>query len=205
MGFGCGDATEAHVGHTLLRQFVQGGQRELTVRERLASLRPEAEVRPDDLVAEPDQARQVGRRRRARPHIVERGLIEARSPSPHLVRDVHRMALAHEVLVPSHPTVGRRLPRLAGQRRAVHHHDGHVAVAALRHHVPHVHLIDGDVPARAKVAQLTLRLFDLLAADEEAALRLEHQRRVRRLDVLERLRAARRRPCRALLQGRPPR
>ena len=31
-------------------------------------------------------------------------------------------------------------------------------------------------------------LFDLLAADEEAALCLQHQRRVRRLHILERLR-----------------
>ena len=43
-------------------------------------------------------------------------------------------------------------------------------------------------PARTEVAQLTLCLFDLLAADEEAALCLQHQWRVRRLDVLECLR-----------------
>ena len=67
----------------------------------------------------------------------------------------------------------------------MHHHYRHVAIAALRHHVAHVHLIDGDVPARAEVAQLTLRLFDLFATDEEAALCLQHQGRVRRLNVLE--------------------
>ena len=63
-----------------------------------------------------------------------------------------------------------------------------VAVAALRHHVAHVHLVDGDVPPGAEVAQLPLRLFNLLAANEEAALRLQHQRLVGRLNVLERLR-----------------
>ena len=70
----------------------------------------------------------------------------------------------------------------------MHHHHGHVAIAALRHHVAHVHLIDGDVPARAEVAQLTLCLFDLLAANEEAALRLQHQGRVGSLNILECLR-----------------
>ena len=98
------------------------------------------------------------------------------------------MALADEVLVPSHAPVRRRLPRLARQGRAVHHHDRNVAVAALRHHVPHVHLVDGDVTAGREVSQLHCGLFDLLAADEEAALRLQHQRRVGRLHVLERLR-----------------
>ncbi len=60
----------------------------------------------------------------------------------------------------------------------MNHHHGHVAIAALGHHVAHVHLVDGDVPARAEVAQLTLGLFNLLAADEEAALCLQHQGRV---------------------------
>ena len=60
----------------------------------------------------------------------------------------------------------------------MNHHHGRVAVAALRHHVPHVHLVDGDVPPGAEVAQFPLRLFDLVAADEEAALGLQHQRRV---------------------------
>ena len=98
------------------------------------------------------------------------------------------MAPAHEVLVPAHSAVRRGLPRLARQRRAMDHHHRHVAVAALRHHVAHVHLVDGDVPAGAEVAQLALRLFDLLATDEEAALGLQHQRLVRRLHILECLR-----------------
>ena len=68
------------------------------------------------------------------------------------------------------------------------HHDRKVAVAALRHHVPHVHLVDGDVPPGTEVAQLALRLIGLLAADEEAPLCLQHQRRVGGLDVLEGLR-----------------
>ena len=68
------------------------------------------------------------------------------------------------------------------------HHHGDVAVAALRHHVPHVHLVDGDVPARAEAAQLHLRLLSFVAADEEAALCLQHQGRVRRLKILEGLR-----------------
>ena len=98
------------------------------------------------------------------------------------------MALAHEVLVPPHPAVRRGLPGLASQRRAVDHHHRDVAVAGLRHHVAHVHLVDGDVPARTEAAHLHLRLFGLLAADEEAALGLQHQGRVGCLDVLESLR-----------------
>ena len=43
-------------------------------------------------------------------------------------------------------------------------------------------------PPGTEVAQLRLRLLDLLAADVEAALGLQHQRRVRRLHVLEGLR-----------------
>jgi len=69
----------------------------------------------------------------------------------------------------------------------VDHHHRHVAVAALRHHEPHVHLVDGDVSAGTE-ADLHLRLLGLLAADEEAPLRLQDQRRVRGADVLERLR-----------------
>jgi hypothetical protein len=68
------------------------------------------------------------------------------------------------------------------------HHYWEVGVPALRHHVPHVHLIDGDVTPRTKVAQLTLRLFSLFAADEEAALCFQHQRRVGCLNTLECLR-----------------
>ena len=68
------------------------------------------------------------------------------------------------------------------------HHHRHVAVTALRHHVAHVHLVDGDVPTGAEVAQFRLRLIDLVAADEEAALGLQHQRRVRGLHILEGLR-----------------
>ena len=56
----------------------------------------------------------------------------------------------------------------------MHHDHRNVAVVSLRHHVAHVHLVDGDVAARAEVARSTLRLFDLLAADEEAALCLQH-------------------------------
>ena len=66
------------------------------------------------------------------------------------------------------------------------HHDRH-AVAALRHHVAHVHLVDGDVSSRTKVAQLGLRLFDLVAADEEAALGFQDEGLVRSLYILEAL------------------
>src|SRR6185436_9167679 len=101
-----------------------------------------------------------------------------RSPAPDLIRHVYGMALAHEVLVPPHSTVCRGLPRLARERRAMNHHHGYVAFAALRHHVAHVHLIACDVPPRTEVAKHTLCLFNLFAADEETALRLEHQRLV---------------------------
>ena len=151
---GRGQAAIADVGHALLRQLVHRGHRELGVRERGARLRAEAEVRPDDLVAESQQGGQAARGRGARTHVVEEGLIEARAPAAHLVRHVHRMALAHEVLVPAHPAVRCRLPRLAGQRRAVDHHHRDVAVATLGHHVAHVHLVDGDVPAGTEAAQL---------------------------------------------------
>ena len=187
-GVGVGYAAKTDVGHTLLREFVQGSDRELSVRVRSTRLRADAEVRPDDLVTESDPAREAAPRRRARSHVVEHRLVETRSPAPDLVRHVDGMALAHEVLVPPHSTVRRGLPRLARQGRAMNHHHGYVAIAALRHHVAHVHLVDGDVPARAEVAQLTLGLFNLLAADEEAALRLQHQGRVGSLNIFERLR-----------------
>jgi hypothetical protein len=58
----------------------------------------------------------------------------------------------------------------------------------LRHHEAHVHLVHGDVAGGTQVAQLHFCLVGLLAADEEAALGLQHQRRVRRLHVLECLR-----------------
>ena len=178
VGLGVGTPPKADVGHPLLRELVHRGHRELAVGIGLARFQAEAEVGPDTLVAESQPAGKAGRRHGARADVVEDSLVEARSTAPHLVRHVHGMALANEVLVPTHSTVWRGLPGLARQRRAMHHHHGHVAIAALRHHVPHVHLIDGDVSPGAEVAQLTLRLFDLLAADEEAALGLQHQRRV---------------------------
>src|SRR5207247_2083924 len=75
-----------------------------------------------------------------------------------LVRDVDRMALANEVLVPAHSAIRCRLPRLSGQRRAVDHDDGTAAFATARHHVAHVHLVDGDVPPAPELAQLAVRL-----------------------------------------------
>ena len=183
-----GYAAETHVGDTLFGQFVHGGHGELTVRVGSTRFRTEAEVRPDDLVTESKPAGEGAGRRRARPHVVEDGLIEARSPATDLVGDIHGMALADEVLIPAHSSVRGRFPRLARQRCAMHHDDRNVAVAALRHHIPHVHLIDGDVSARAEVPQLTLRLLDLLAANEEAALRLQNQRCLRGLHILECLR-----------------
>src|SRR6185295_9005483 len=58
----------------------------------------------------------------------------------------------------------------------------------LRHHETHVHLVHGDVAGRTEVAEFHVRLVGPFAADEEAALGLQHQRRVRRLHILERLR-----------------
>ena len=64
------------------------------------------------------------------------------------------------------------------------HHHRKVAITALRHHVADVHLIDGDVALRTEVAQFHPCLFNLVAADEEAALRLQHEGRVGRLTSL---------------------
>ena len=69
----------------------------------------------------------------------------------------------------------------------MNHHDGDV-LAILRHHVPDVHLVHSDVAGRAEIAQLPLRLLDGFATDEEAALGLQDQRCVGRLQILESLR-----------------
>ena len=177
VGLGVG-RPRVHVGHALLRQLIDGGHRELAVRERGARFEPKRKFGQTPSSLNRSQGGLIGRWRRSRAHVVEDGLIEARSPAPDLVGDVDGMALAHEVLVPPHSAVRRRLPGLAGQGRAVDHDHRKVAVTALRHHVPHVHLVDGDVPPGTEVAQLAFRLLDLLAADEEAALCLQHQRRV---------------------------
>lgn len=84
------------------------------------------------------------------------------------------MPFPHEVLIATHPAVGRGLPRLASQGRAVNHHHRE-PVAALRNHVPHIHLIDGDVPPRSELAWLDSCLCRLFAADEEAPLCLQHE------------------------------
>jgi hypothetical protein len=44
------------------------------------------------------------------------------------------------------------------------------------------------VPGRTEAAQFHVRLVGLFAGDEDAALGLQHQWRVRRLHILERLR-----------------
>ena len=176
------------VGHGLLRQFVNRAHRKLTVGERDARCRAEAEVRPDHLVAESKQRGLVGDRGLPGAHVVEDGLIEARTAAPYLVGDVHGMALAHEVLVPSHAAVRRGLPRLAGQGCAIDHDHRDVPGPVLRHHEAHVHLVHTDVAGRTEAAHLHFCLVGLLAADEEAALGLQHQRRVRRLQRPECLR-----------------
>ena len=51
--------------------------------------------------------------------------VESRARARHLIGEIHRPIAAHEVLVPSHAPVGRRLPGLAAQTAAVHHHDRH--------------------------------------------------------------------------------
>jgi hypothetical protein len=50
----------------------------------------------------------------------------------------------------------------------VDHHHWHVAVTTLRHHEPHVHLVDGDVTVRTQTTVLQPRLRDRLAANEES-------------------------------------
>ena len=53
------------------------------------------------------------------PDVVEDGLVESRPPASHLIRQVHGMPLAHEVLVPTHPAVWRGFPRLPQLNGAV--------------------------------------------------------------------------------------
>ena len=81
--------------------------------------------------------------------------IEARPRARHLIGEIDRPIAAHEVLVPSHPPVGRRLPRLAAQTAAVHHHHRQMAIAVRRNLVLHVHLVDGDVAAAEPAASAT--------------------------------------------------
>jgi hypothetical protein len=58
----------------------------------------------------------------------------------------------------------------------MNHYDRKFAVACLRHHVPHIHLVNSNVSAWTEVAKLALRLFNFLATDKEAALCLKYQR-----------------------------
>src|SRR5690606_24095318 len=177
----------AHVGYGLLRQLVDCCERELTIREGLTRLRSKAKIRPHTFIAEAKPLGLFGGSGGTCTHVVEDRLIEAGTAAAYLVRHIDRMAVADEVFVPSHSPIGRRFPALAGQRRAMNHHDRKLLVDGLRHHVPHVHLIDRDVPVRTQIAELISSLRDPFTADIKAALRFEHERLRRDLHVAQRL------------------
>src|ERR1700733_16256469 len=100
--------------------------------------------------------------------LCEVSCIEAGAAARHLLCQVHRPALAHEVLAPAHPAVRSGLPGLAAETASVHHDDRNVCRTAGRRLVLHVHLVDGDVAASDESLGLS--------ADEETTLFLHHQR-----------------------------
>ena len=148
--------------------------RRTSARTETPSTRPGGS--PRGCRAAPTAAARRSSRRRSRSN---------RSPSARATlgpRD-RRCGPAHEVFVPAHAAVGRRLPRLAAQAAAVNHDDGHVPIAAHRDLILHVHLVDHDLAAAERGAgrRRRLRQLLLLAADEETALARDRQRPVRSL------------------------
>ena len=120
----------------------------------------------------------------ARFGLVQHRLIESRTPAARLIDDVGRDALADEVRIPALTTVRRRLERGTGVRGAVHHDHRPARRGPLRRNLElHVHLADGDLLRRGRRRLLARRrerdrgvVGDLRhAADEEAALILEHE------------------------------
>src|SRR5215210_6664463 len=83
------------------------------------------------------------------------------------------MAAADEVLVPTHPTVGCGLPRLAGQAAPVNEDDG-ITDGADRDLITDVHLIDGDRAVRGTGRRARERVrVNIATADKEAALLID--------------------------------
>ncbi len=84
------------------------------------------------------------------------------------------MPLADEIFLPAHAAIRRRLVGLAAEVGAMNHHHRHPA--RRRHLVLHVHLVDRDVAAAARPKRVG---DDDIAADGEAALGLQNERRRR--------------------------
>jgi hypothetical protein len=93
----------------LFVELVDGFDWKLSVGEGFAKFRTEAEHRPRDLLAGVDDVRQRARRLRTRFHGADRRGIEPRTRTRDLIGEIHRSIAAHEVPVPSHPPVRRRL------------------------------------------------------------------------------------------------
>ena len=185
------------VGNRLPRQLGRGFDGELLVGERRAEAGTEPELRPDELVGEAPEIGQRAERLHPGADLVVGRDVEARARARDLIRDVHGMALADEVLVPAHAAIRGGVVALAAQGGAVQHDDGD-AVVRHRHHVLHVHLVDRDVAAgvgqlTGEERQLGGRLLHRLPAHDEAAATLQRQRRGCGLHVLELLGGAHRR------------
>ena len=184
------------IGNHLLIQLVRRFDWKLSVRERLAVLGSEAKHRPRDLIAGLEHCRQLTRGSRARLHRVDRRRVEARTRARDLICQIHGTIAADEVLIPPHAPVRRRLPCLAAQTTAVHHHDRYVTVAIGRNLILHVHLVDGDLATSRRASPSTLRRCGqrlLLASHEEAPLLRDHEGLLQILSARRLSRARRRR------------
>src|SRR6185312_11006212 len=175
-GIGCRELGVEIRNHLLVPR-IRRLQRKLRIGVGVRVARSEAEQHPGQLMGRGDD---VGQRTgRGRPGFDSRhdGRVEPRARPRHLVRQIDGPVLAQEILVPSHPPVGSRLPRLAAQAAAMNHDDRQVAARPGGNLVLHVHLIHGGVACTLQCAgprRWRDRLH--LAADKKAALAPDHQR-----------------------------
>src|SRR5262245_6019491 len=84
-------------------------------------------------------------------HAVEDSRVESRSRPRDLVGEIDCVPLAHEIFLPAHAAIRRRLVRLAAEVGAVDHYHRHPA--RRRHLVLHVHLVDRNMPTAARPSE----------------------------------------------------
>ena len=167
------------VGNQLLVELVDVIGRELLVRIGPADGRAEPECGIGTLMPDRVDERDVLRSLavQAKSDLVQDGGIEARTRARNLVRQIGGVTLADEILVPPHAPVRRFLERFRTEAAAVDHDDGRFGSTGFRDRrlILNVHLVDRDGAGtwRSRSQRIGCLRF---ATDEEAALRLQHQR-----------------------------
>ena len=115
-------------------------------------------------------------------------LVEPRASASRLIDDVGRDAVAHEIRRPALAAIGRGLEACRRVRRPVHHDDRRrVRFLVGRDLELHVHLADRDlirIERLIRPGHGRVRRDFRHAADEEAALVLDHQRLLQKLSIL---------------------